>query len=231
MAFGLEVRNDTNNVVLDTVYQNLSLAKKQDFSLAANGTVSVSITTGVAPMACINSTGYVGMYSATVSGSTYTWNFKSSEAATGSIYIFDRPHTAHASAFGLKVLEADGVTEMFNSDNYYLRVVDILSVPWSASYVADVGTWCVTGATASNTSLPSAKYAVCLSSPRTNSLRTGQSDFRRIFDGAKTTATGVYVSQQVYLDFVAGGGGSHPGILAASGSGTVPALIVNVEGY
>jgi hypothetical protein len=66
---------------------------------------------------------------------------------------------------------------------------------------------------------------------RVNTISLGNNNFRRIFDGVLTTTTSVSVSQSVSIDFGAGGGGEHPGIFAATGSGTVPALIVNVEGY
>lgn len=232
MALGLEVKNATGNIIVDMVYQNLSLQLKQDFNVGAGGTFSVSKSGCVSPMMCVNSTNYVGFYGASVSGSTYTWNLKAASAASGSVYIFDKPHPSHVSTFGMKLLAADGVTEVFNSDNKYLRVAGVLDVPWTGSSdLSNTGTYIVTGADASNTSLASAKYAVCLSTPRCKTTRVNNNEFDRVFDGVKTTATGVYVSQTVAIRFLAGGGGAHPGIFAGSGSGTVPALIVNVEGF
>lgn len=231
MAFGFEAKNTDGYVVIDTVYNNLCLQQKYDFSVGAGGTFSVVQGNCNAPMACINATNFVGFYGLSVSGSTYTWRFKAASAASGSIYIFDRPHPVHTSAFGMKIMAADGTTEMFNSDNKYLRVAGTLSVPWTAAYSNQVAFYVITGADASNTSLPSAKYAVCISLPRTNSISLGNNNFRRIFDAVRTTATGVYVSQAVSIDFFAGGGGEHPGVFAFSGSGTQPALIVNVEGF
>lgn len=230
MAFGFEAKNTDGYVVIDTVYNNLCLQQKYDFSVGAGATFSVVQTNCNAPLMCINATGYVGFYGLGVSGSTYTWRFKAAEASSGSIYIFDRPHPVHTSPFGMKIMAADGVTEMFNSDNKYLRVAGTLNVPWSASYNSQAGIYVVTGGTATNSSLASAKYAVCASLSRVNSISLGSNNFRRIFDGVKTTATSVSVSQVVNIDFFAGGGGEHPGVFAFSGSGTVPALIVNVEG-
>jgi hypothetical protein len=231
MAFGFEAKNTDGYVVIDTVYNNLCLQQKYDFSVGAGGTFSVSQGNCDAPLMCINATGYVGFYGLSVSGATYTWRFKAAEASSGSVYIFDRPQPVHTSPFGMKILAADGVTEMFNSDNRYLRVAGILDVPWSASYSNQAFIYVVTGGTASNTSLPSAKYAVCASMSRVNSSSLGNNNFRRTFDGVKTTSTSVSVAQVVNIDFFAGGGGEHPGVFAFSGSGTQPALIVNVEGF
>lgn len=231
MAFGFEVKNATGDVIVNESYQNLSLQLKQDFNVAAGGTFSVSKSGCVSPMMCVNATNYVGFYGASVSGSTYTWNLKANSAASGSVYIFDKPHSVHASTFGMKLMATDGVTEIFNSDNKYLRVAGILDVPWSASNDTSIGSFIVTGAEASNTSLPSAKYAVCMSSPRCKSVRINNNEFDRVFDGVKTTSTGVYVSQAITIRFLAGGGGAHPGMFAGSGNGTVPAMIVNVEGF
>lgn len=232
MAFGFEVKNATGDVIVNEAYQNLSLQLKQDFNVAAGGTFSVSKSGCVSPMMCVNATNYVGFYGASVSGSTYTWNLKANSAASGSVYIFDKPHPAHSSTFGMKLMAADGVTEIFNSDNKYLRVAGILDVPWTGSSdLNNTGVYNVSGADASNTSLPSAKYAVCVSMPRCRTTRVADSEFDRVFDGVKTTSTGVYVSQAITIRFLAGGGGLHPGIFAGSGTGTVPALIVNVEGF
>jgi len=229
MAFGFEAKNTDGYVVIDTVYNNLCLQQKYDFSVGAGGTFSVSQGNCDAPLMCINATGYVGFYGLSVSGSTYTWRFKAASASSGSIYIFDRPQPVHTSPFGMKILAADGVTEMFNSDNRYLRVAGILDVPWSASssYIGP-NTY---GGTATNSSLPSAKYAVCASLSRVSSSSLGNNYFRSTFDGISTTSTSVSVSQVISIDFFAGGGGEHPGTFAVSGSGTQPALIVNVEGF
>lgn len=231
MTSGLKVINTTNNLVVDMTYQNLSLQAKQDFSLSGGGTLAVSHAGCVSPLICIYSTDYVGLYSSSISDSTYTWNIKASAAATGTVYIFDKPNLPHTSTYGLKVLANDGVTEIFNSDNKYLRVVGILDVPWSAGFSNATFAYFVAGGVASNTSLTTAKYAVCISNSRVDTDYIDGYNFRRRFDGVKSTSTSVSVAQVVSIDFVAGGGGDHPGIFAGSGSGTVPALIVNVEGY
>jgi hypothetical protein len=229
MAFGLEVRNTTNNLVVDLTYRNLSLQQKYDFNIGAGVTFSIVQTNCDAPLMAINASGYVGFYGLGVSGSTYTWRFKSSEASVGSVYIFDKPHSAHTSTFGMKVMAADGTTEIFNSDNKYLRVVDVLDVPWTGG--ADAISPQVTGPTATKTGLASAKYAVCASMSRVRAISLGNNNFRRIFDGVKSDTTSVSVSQVIAIDFFAGGGGEHPGHFAVSGSGTTPALIINVEGF
>lgn len=229
MAFGLEVRNTTDNLVVDMTYRNLSLQQKYDFNIASGATFTVVQTNCDAPLMAINASGYVGFYGLGVSGSTYTWRFKSSEASSGSVYIFDKPHSSSSSTFGMKVLASDGTTEIFNSDNKYLRVVDVLDVPWTASTNAISPQ--VTGADANKTGLTSAKYAVCASMSRVRAISLGNNNFRRIFDGVKSDATSVSVSQVIAIDFFAGGGGEHPGHFAISGSGTTPALIINVEGF
>jgi hypothetical protein len=230
MAFGFEVKNATGNVIIDTTYQNLSLALKQDFNIASGATFDVTYSGAVAPLMCINSSGSLGYYRTTFSGSTYTWRFKSSEAASGSIYIFDKPHPAHVSSFGLKVLASDGVTEVFNSDNKYLRVVDLLSIPWTATFSAQLGDR-VYGAAASKTGLTSSKYAVALVTPRVDTTGVSNNNFNRVFDGVKTTATSVTVAQTIPLTFFAGGNNDNPGFFANSGSGTINALVVCVEGF
>ena len=229
MAFSLQVQNTTGNVVIDTTYQNLSLQQKYDFNVSAGATFSVVQTNCDAPLMAINASGYVGFYGLGVSGSTYTWRFKASEASSGSIYIFDKPHPSHVASFGLKVLASDGTTEIFNSDNKYLRVVDTIDVSWTGG--VDYISAQVTGPTASKTGLASAKYAVCASMSRVKATSLGNNYYRRTFDGVKSDATSVSISQVVDIDFFAGGGGEHPGHFAISGSGTVPALIVNVEGF
>lgn len=229
MTFGFEAKNTDGNVVIDTVYNNLCLQQKYDFSVSSGATFSVSQSNCIAPMMCINASDYVGFYGLAVSGSTFTWRFKAAANASGSIYIFDKTHPEHTSNFGMKIMESDGTTEMFNSDNNYLRVAGILNVPWSASS-SPLGPN-VTGGVATNLSLPSAKYAVCASNARVTSISLGNNNFRRTFDGVKTNSTSVSVAQVVTIDFFAGGGGEHPGTFAVSGSGTIPAQIVNVEGF
>jgi hypothetical protein len=66
---------------------------------------------------------------------------------------------------------------------------------------------------------------------RVRAISLGNNNFRRIFDGVKSDTTSVSVSQVIAIDFFAGGGGEHPGHFAVSGSGTTPALIINVEGF
>lgn len=229
MTYGLQVTNDTNNVQIDMTYQNLSLQSKQDFSLSANGITTISLANCIAPLMCINSTESVGFVGLAVSGSTYTWKIKASTtAATGTIYLFDKPNAAHTSTYGLKVLASDGTTEIFNSDNDYLRVDNILNVPFTAGFNAYGPT--VSGPSASVT-LPTAKYAVCMSQPRTLLGSTGPSTFYYILDGVKTTSTSVTVNQDVRIDFSAGGGGELPGMNITNSSGNFPALVVNVNGF
>lgn len=230
MAFGFEVKNSGGNVIIDMTYQNLSLALKQDFSIASGATFDLTYSNAVAPIMCINSSGSLGYYRTTFSGSTYTWRFKSSEAASGSIYIFDKPHSAHVSSFGMKLLASDGVTEVFNSDNKYLRVVDILAVPWSASFSGQLGN-SITGAAASRSSLPTSKYAVAMTTPRVATTGVSNNNFTRVFDGVKTTTTSVTVAQTIPLTFFAGGNNDSPGFFADSGTGTISALVVCVEGF
>jgi len=228
MAYGLQVTNDTNNVIIDMTYQNLSLQSKQNFSLAAGGITTISLANCVAPLMCINATNSVGFVGLAVSGTTYTWKIKAAAAATGTIYLFDKPNAAHISAYGLKVLASDGTTEIFNSDNNYLRVDSILNVPFTAGFNAYGPT--VSGPAASVT-LPAAKYAVCMSQPRTLLGSSGPSTFYYILDGVTTTSTSVTVNQNVRIDFFAGGGGELPGMNITNSSGTFPALVVNVEGF
>lgn len=229
MAQGLQVTNTTNNILIDMTYQNLSLQSKQDFSLAANGTTSISLANCVAPLMCINASEYVGFYGLSVSGNTYTWKIKaSSSAATGTIYLFDKPNAQHTSTYGLKVLDANGTTEIFNSDNYYLRVDSILNVPFTASYGPYGPT--VSGPTALAT-LNAAKYAVCMAQPRTSVGSSGNNYYYFMLDGVKTTNTSVSVSQNVRIDFFAGQGGELPGMNLTNSSGNFQALIVNVEGF
>lgn len=233
MAFGAEIRNSTNNLVVDMTYQNLSLAKKQTFSLSAGQQTTVTLTGAVAPMMAIRADNYVGLQGMAVSGSTFSWVCKAgSAAASGAFYVFDKPHSAHTSSFGMAVYDGSGV-EMFNSDNNYLRMVDLLAVPYSAYYDSGAYFYCTTGAVASNTSLPSSTYAVCMSQSRllVQLIDTSNYTYRCTFDGVKTTSTAAYVSQSCSVDFVAGSSNYFPGTFAFSGSGTQPAMIIDVTGF
>lgn len=232
MPFGAEIRNSTNNVIVDMTYLNLSLQRKQTFSLAAGQQTTVTLTNAVAPMMAIKADNYVGLQGMAVSGSTFTWVCKAGPAAaTGAFYVFDRPHSAHSSTFGLAVYDASGV-ETFNSDNNYLRMVTLLSVPYSTTYsYSDYFYW-TSGATAAVT-LPASNYAVCLSQSRliVQLINTSNYTYRCTFDGVKTTSTGAFVSQVCTTDFVAGSSNYFPGVFAISGSGSQSVMVIDVTGF
>ena len=231
MAFGAEVRNAAGNMVIDMTYRNLSLQRKQTFSLAARASLTVTQTGAVAPLMAIQADNYVGMQGMYVSGTSFSWIITAgATAATGACYIYDKPHASHVSSFGLAVYDDAGV-EIFNSDNKYLRVVSVMDVPWSAYYSGPDYFYETTGATAS-ASLPTSNYAVCLSQSRSlvQLINTSNYTYQVTFDGVKTTTTSAFVSQVCTTSFIAGGSNYFPGVFALSGSGTKPALVIDVTG-
>jgi hypothetical protein len=171
------------------------------------------------PLLFISATNGVGVIEAGLSGSTYTWVIRASGSSTGNVYVFDDPVTA-TSSYGIKVLDSSG-NQVFNSDNKYIRVVDVFSCSFSGNGFN----------TTSNTptvsrSYSSSNYAVCIATPRAGFDGTNTSVIRT--DAITTTSTSISISNTITKSF-AGPWSTHTGLLITSGS--VLAMTIDVTGY
>ena len=222
MSYGFAAYNSSGYLLIDNTYQNLSLQVKQTFSLSSGATTTVTYSNGVSPLLFINSSGYTGILQFGVSGTTYTWIIHCASTSTGSFYIFDQPLANATTGYGMIVRNAAG-SQVFNSTNKYLRVVDLLSVSFSIS--GDVG---VSGPTV-NATYPSATYAVCVAQPRANVILSSGGNTLTV-DGIQTTSTGVSIACNNSVTYPYGTVLPYT-VGLFQGSGSVPAMVCNVSGY
>jgi len=221
MTYGLTVYNTTNNLVIDNTYQNMGLKSKVSFSLGAGGSTTVTLSGAIAPLLFINSSGYVGVMNFSISGTTASWTIAAGTSSSGAVYIFDQGLST-ASGYGMRVLDSSG-NDVFNSSNKYLRVVETFSVSYSPA--STIG---VTGPTVSR-SYSASVYAACISQPRAEQIVSSGGN-TLITDGINTTSTGVNIAHNVSLSYPFGTIiTDHTGFYF--GSGTVPAMTIDVTGY
>ena len=220
MTYGLTVYNTTNNLVIDNTYQNMGLKSKVSFSLGTGATQTVTLSNAVAPLLFINSSGYVGILNFSVSGTTASWILACGSSSTGAAYIFDQGLST-ATGYGMRVLDSSG-NDVFNSSNKYLRVVETFSVSYSPTTIG------VSGPDVTRT-YGSSTYAACISQPRLETIsRAGGNTL--ITDGINTTSTSVTISHGTSQSYPFGTViTDHTGFYF--GSGTVPAMTIDVTGY
>jgi hypothetical protein len=223
MSFGIVVYNSTNNLVIDDTYKNMGLRQKTAFSLGGGGEQTITLTSAVNPLLFISASGSgVGVIQAGLSGSTYTWVIRAAGTSSGNVYIFDEPSAA-TSTYGVKVMNASGV-QVFNSDNKYIRVVDVYNCFFSGG-----GSNTTSNVPTVSKTYPSSNYAVCIATPRagfdgfnTGVIRT---------DAISTTSTGISISNTITKSF-AGPWSTHTGLVTlAATSGNVTAMTIDVTGY
>jgi len=220
MPYGMTVYNTTNNLVIDNTYQNMGLKNKVSFSLGGGGTQTISLSGAVAPLLFINSSGYVGIMNFSVSGSTATWTLVAASSSTGAAYVFDQGLTT-ASGYGMRVLDSAG-NDVFNSSNKYLRVVETYSVSYSATSLG------VSGPTVTR-SYGASTYAACISQPRVE-IVSGAGGNTVITDAINTSSTSVSIAHNLSQSYPFGTViTDHTGLYF--GSGTVPAMTIDVTGY
>ena len=221
MTYGFEAYNTSGYLLIDNTYQNLSLQIKQTYSLSAGASTTVTLTNAFSPMLFINASGYVGLTNFYISGTTAIWTLQAASTSTGAFYVFDQPLANATTGYGMIVRNAAG-TQVFNSTNKYLRVVDVLSVPYSNSNTG------VSGPNVTGT-YPSATYACCLSMPRLEEYASGGGNVVAT-DAINTTSTSVTISHNLSTFY---GSGTVVSSLTGVyfGTGTQPAMVCNVSGY
>lgn len=219
MTYGLTVYNTTNNLVVDNTYKNMGLRSKTAFSLGSGGEQTITLSSANNPLLFISSSDQVGVIEAGLAGSTYTWVIRAAASSSGNVYVFDDPVNS-TSTYGLKVLDSSG-NQVFNSDNKYIRVVDVFSCSFSGN-----GFNTTANTPAVNRSYSSGNYAVCIATPRagfdgfnTSSIRT---------DSITTTSTSISIQNTITKSFT-GPWSTHTGLLITTGS--VLAMTIDVTGY
>jgi len=219
MTYGLTVYNTTNNLVVDNTYKNMGLRSKTAFSLGSGGEQTITLSGANNPLLFISSSDQVGVIEAGLSGSTYTWVIRAAASSSGNVYVFDDPVTA-TSTYGLKVLDSSG-NQVFNSDNKYIRVIDVFSCSFSGNgFNTTANTPTITR------SYSSGNYAVCMATPRAGFDGFNTSAIRT--DSITTTSTSISIQNTITKSF-AGPWSSHTGLLITSGS--VLAMTIDVTGY
>lgn len=225
MAYGLSVSNTSNSVQIDNTYRNLSLQQKTAYSLSAGGETTITQTNSVCPMLFFRPTsGNVGVIYVDLTGSTFSWRIRAGSASSGYVYVFDQPNANTTSTYGLQVYN-DAGTQIFNSDNKYLRVVEQFNVPYSVVFGNPQG---ATGGDVTRT-YSSGTYAVGMAQARLK-YQTNGSNFDFITDSVTVSSTSVTVSQNL-VRTVAPGTGTHTGLMFLNNDGYVPAITINVEGF
>ena len=220
MSYGLTVYNQSNNVIIDSDYRNMVLRQKNTLTFTPTqqsyGNVivnvdrkSFSLSNAVNPIIFIKSSIGVGLTNITNSGSTYTWTISSNTAGSCTVYIFDLIQSPQTT-YGMQVFDASG-SVVFNSDNQYMKVIDIFNVPWSSS------TW-----PSVSRSYSSGNYAVSIGCPRTIALIGGSLDTDSII--CNSTSVSLSFSVSDITNQVHGYG-------FLTGSTTLTGLTIDVTGY
>lgn len=223
MAYGFTVYNSTNNLVVDNFYKNMGLRQKTAFSLGGGGEQTITFSGAVNPLLFINASGSgAGVIEAGLSGSTYTWVIRGAGSTSGNVYVFDEP-TSSTSTYGLKVMNAAGV-QVFNSDNKYVRVVDVYNCSFSGG-----GFNTTSNVPTVSRSYSSATYAVCIGTPRAGFDGINTSAIRT--DAITTSSTSISISNTITKSFT-GPWSTHTGLVTlVGGSGNVVAMTIDVTGY
>lgn len=223
MTYGMSVTNTSGDLVIDNTYKNMGLRQKVLFSLSAGGEQTITLTGAANPLLFISASGSgVGVIQAGISGSTYTWVIRAAGTSSGYVYVFDTPVNA-SSSYGLVVFDGSG-NQVFNSDNKYIRVVDVFNCSFSGG-----GFNTTSNVPTVSRSYASSSYAVCIATPRagfdgfnTGAIRT---------DAISTTSTGISISNTITKSF-SGPWSTHTGLVTlAATSGNVSAMTIDVTGY
>jgi hypothetical protein len=221
MSFGFEYTDTSGNVIIDQSYQNMGMRQKSTYSMTAGQIVAVSYT-GNFPLIAINATGYAGVMQTDYSNYTgatpltVTWYIQCSVAGTVNVYFFDVPAPS-SSTFGMKIFDQAG-NNVFNTDNNYLRVIDV----WGATFSGS------SRPTVTRSGYPSGTYAVVLGWPRLL-FTSFTTPITYQTDGINCTSTSVTVASNV-----SGTGGNSLGWSDHTGyqySGTSINMTINVTGY
>lgn len=132
---GLQILNDSFTFQVDQTYKNQALVSKTSPTMTSASTFnppngygcSVTIT-AVHPIVAFACSAPCCLYSASHSGSSFTFNFYAQDPGTGTptitVYIFDDVDQATITDnFGLEVFDASG-NRVFHSSQQPLRIVD-----------------------------------------------------------------------------------------------------------
>ena len=223
MAYGMTVYNTANNLVIDNFYKNMGLRQKTAFSLGGGNEQTITFSGATNPLLFISANGSgAGVIEAGLSGSTYTWVIRGAGSTSGNVYVFDEPVTS-TSTYGIRVMNSSGV-QVFNSDNKYIRVVDVYNCSFSGG-----GFNTTSNVPTVSRSYSSATYAVCIATPRAGFDGTNTSVIRT--DAITTSATSISISNTITKSF-AGPWSTHTGLVTLVGSsGSVNAMTIDVTGY
>lgn len=153
MAAGLQVFNDAGVLQIDQDYRNYQLRSKGTGTCSTSWNTggvqkwrtTVTVTSATAPIVFIrpNSTAFICQWGASVSGSTWAFEFYSTtQNAAFDWYAFDVTVSGTLPNFGLEVFNASG-QRVFHSSIPPLKVVNVraagsgnLTIPSGRTYAA-----------------------------------------------------------------------------------------------
>lgn len=130
MPTGLQVLNDSGDIVIDEEYRSFALKSSGSATMgstdiggtAAIYTVDITVTNCTTPMLALKAANYVSVLGVNVSGSTYTWTVSSNVASFSFDWWCFDVAAVPADTFGLAVYNAAGEL-VFHSSSKAMRVV------------------------------------------------------------------------------------------------------------
>lgn len=185
----LEIENDFGTSLLDDNFKGYYLHSKGIASIGGGiGLVSVAncsspVVPGEnAPVVAVKYPGFVQLYRGDQSASQYTWTFYIEEAYISQpfeYFIFKEAFPGHAAGTGLLVLRNALDQVIYDSDEKYLNIVDVIYTPYTQPL--------------SRSYTDTNEYAICVTQPM---VRRETADtpggWRRIDAfGAKISPTGI----------------------------------------
>jgi len=219
MSYGLQAKNQNNDVVIDSDFRNFVFKQKQVLSFSPvserSGMTIINIARqtvtyygGISPIIAIKTNGEVGITQLDISGSTYTWTFSANTATGCTVYIFDVPTTVSGTT-GIQVF--DGSSQcVFNSENKYMKVIDTFPITWGNS------SWPTVTRT-----YTSGDYAVAIGCPRTVRIIGGSADTDAITASATTVTVKYGIAEHTAFVRTLG---------TFNGDNVVTGLTINVAG-
>ena len=207
--YGIQVKNNTGNLMIDSTYANLAHLLTQTQSMGGGGEFTVSVSSQQMPIIALDAPGGAGVVESGQSGSTWMWRVKANSAGAVTAFVYGAAPPP-PPAWGIRVHNEAGVP-VFNSSPGYLRIVAVLPCAYSPGNfpVASI-------------SLPSSRYAVSVGTPRGElsgaSINT---------DAVYTTSTSAAVHHNLNKSF-SGPWSRHTGIMF--GAGVTTALVLDVSG-
>lgn len=216
MSYGFQFTTSAGDVIVDETYKNMGMRQKTSFSLTAGSEYDVTYT-GDYPLIAINSNCSAGIIEIFYSGTnTTTWRIRSASTGNVTVYVFAEP-AASTSTYGMKIFNSSSV-QVFNTDNNYLRVVDVFACTYNNT----------SRPTVTRTYSTSATYAVIMGWPRLL-FNTFSTPVNVNTDGITCTSTSVTVANNI--NATKGGSSGWANHTGYSFSGTTYNITVDVTGY